>query len=411
MKKGLLFILLAAVSVCLPAQEKENAAKSYRVETNRFGANWFISGGIGAQMYFGDNDGKADFGKRLAPALDIAVGKWFTPGIGLRVAYNGLQAKGATPNANGPLVDGGQYSNGYYKEKWNVMNFHGDVMLNLSNMICGYREDRLYSFIPYVGAGFVHSGKGAGYDELGINAGLINRFRLSPALDLNVELRGLLMKNAFGGASKEGMGGVTVGVTYKFKKRGWNAVPTVPMVPESQLNDMRDRVNALKGENESLKRDLVEARNKKPEVIVKKEAGFVPRLVVVFNIGKSNISKREYMNIEASVLSSVFNPSYLKLAYTELVNFWQSIKTPMGIENKPTYMLPDGTVTTEVETVTQSNVFGVLCDVEAMGYTTISQWAQPTPFNAAGGYTNMYFHFTDRYWNDFTENGIVLLLD
>ena len=82
MKKGLLFILLAAASVCLPAQEKENAAKSYRVETNRFGANWFISGGVGAQMYFGDNDGKADFGKRLAPALDIAVGKWFTPGIG-----------------------------------------------------------------------------------------------------------------------------------------------------------------------------------------------------------------------------------------------------------------------------------------------------------------------------------------
>ena len=43
MKKGLLFILLAAASVCLPAQEKENAAKSYRVETNRFGANWFIT--------------------------------------------------------------------------------------------------------------------------------------------------------------------------------------------------------------------------------------------------------------------------------------------------------------------------------------------------------------------------------
>ena len=168
MKKGLLFILLAAASVCLPAQEKENAAKSYRVETNRFGANWFISGGVGAQMYFGDNDGKADFGKRLAPALDIAVGKWFTPGIGLRVAYNGLQAKGATPYANGPLVDGGQYSNGYYKEKWNVVNLHGDVLLNLTNMFCGYKEDRLYSFIPYVGAGFVHTGKGPGYDELGI---------------------------------------------------------------------------------------------------------------------------------------------------------------------------------------------------------------------------------------------------
>lgn len=309
MKKGLLFILLAAVSVCLPAQEKEKAAKSYRVETNTFGANWFISGGVGAQMYFGDNDSKAGFGDRISPALDIAVGKWFTPGIGLRIAYNGLQAKGATPNANDVYVKGGTFSNGYYKQKWNLANFHGDVLFNLSNMFCGYNEERVYSFIPYVGAGLVHSWTKPTADNLGINAGLINRFRLSPALDLNVELRGLLMKDAFGGKSKEAMGGVTVGVTYKFKKRGWDAVPTVPMVPESQLNDMRDRVNSLKGENESLKRDLVEARNKKPEVIVKKEAGFVPRLVVVFNIGKSNISKREYMNIEAMAKGIKENPN------------------------------------------------------------------------------------------------------
>ena len=67
-------------------------------------------------------------------------------------------------------------------------------------------------------------------------------------------------------------------------------------------------MNSLKSENESLKRDLVEARNKKPEVIVKKEGGFVPRLVVVFNIGKSNISKREYMNIEAMAKGIKANP-------------------------------------------------------------------------------------------------------
>ena len=135
MKKGLLFILLAAASVCLPAQEKENAAKSYRVETNRFGANWFISGGVGAQMYFGDNDGKADFGKRLAPALDIAVGKWFTPGIGLRLAYNGLQAKGAAPSADARYAKGGTYSNGYYKQKWNMANFHGDVLYRPAGLL------------------------------------------------------------------------------------------------------------------------------------------------------------------------------------------------------------------------------------------------------------------------------------
>lgn len=259
-------------------------------------------------MYFGDNDSKLDFGKRLAPALDIAVGKWFTPGIGLRIAYNGLQAKGAALFEDDAYVKGGVMSNGYYKQKWNIANFHGDVMLNLTNMFCGYKEDRLYSFIPYVGAGWVHSWTKPTDDNIGFNLGLINRFRLSSALDFNVEMRSLFMKNTLAGENKEAMLGLTVGVTYKFKKRGWNAVPTVPMVPESQLNDMRDRVNALKGENESLKRDLVEARNKKPEVIVKKEAGFVPRLVVVFNIGKSNISKREYMNIEAMAKGIKENP-------------------------------------------------------------------------------------------------------
>lgn len=119
----------------------------------------------------------------------------------------------------------------------------------------------------------------------------------------------------------------------------------------------------------------------------------------------------ELNNIRTSVLSDVFNPDFLKLAYTEQVNFWQSIDTPMGIKNKPEYLLPDGTTKVEEEAVTTSNVFGLMCDVEAMGYTVVNQWTATTPFNAAGGYSNIYFHFTDRYWNDFTENAVVFLLE
>lgn len=119
----------------------------------------------------------------------------------------------------------------------------------------------------------------------------------------------------------------------------------------------------------------------------------------------------ELNNIRTSVLSDVFNPDFLKLAYTEQVNFWQSIDTPMSINNKPEYLLPDGTTKVEEEAVTTSNVFGLMCDVEAMGYTVVNQWTATTPFNAAGGYSNIYFHFTDRYWNDFTENAVVFLLE
>lgn len=119
----------------------------------------------------------------------------------------------------------------------------------------------------------------------------------------------------------------------------------------------------------------------------------------------------ELNNIRTSVLSDVFNPDFLKLAYTEQVNFWQAIDTPMGINNKPEYLLPDGTTKVEEEAVVTSNVFGLMCDVEAMGYTVVNQWTATTPFNAAGGYSNIYFHFTDRYWNDFTENAVVFLLE
>ena len=119
----------------------------------------------------------------------------------------------------------------------------------------------------------------------------------------------------------------------------------------------------------------------------------------------------ELNNIRTSVLSDVFNPDFLKLAYTEQVNFWQSIDTPMSINNKPEYLLPDGTTKVEDKAVVTSNVFGIMCDVESMGYTVVNQWTATTPFNAAGGYSNIYFHFTDRYWNDFTENAVVFLLE
>ena len=119
MKKGLLFILMVGASVCLSAQEKgKTEGKAYTVETNRFGANWFISGGVGGQMYFGDNDGKADFGKRIAPALDIAVGKWFTPGLGLRLQYSGLQGRGFAGSETADFVKSGKLANGYYKQKF-----------------------------------------------------------------------------------------------------------------------------------------------------------------------------------------------------------------------------------------------------------------------------------------------------
>lgn len=119
----------------------------------------------------------------------------------------------------------------------------------------------------------------------------------------------------------------------------------------------------------------------------------------------------EVNNMEASVLSSVFHDSYLKDVDFETVNFWQSIKSPMQIKVKPVYMLADGSLSSNADEVAMDNVFGVLFDEEAMGITTVNTWSASAPFNASGGYSNTFYHFTDRYYNDFTENGVVFILD
>lgn len=114
--------------------------------------------------------------------------------------------------------------------------------------------------------------------------------------------------------------------------------------------------------------------------------------------------------INSEVYSSVFNPDFLKLVDFERVNFWQSALNPSQINTKPNILYKDGTVKAASAT-TISNLFGVLFDEEAAGYTTVNEWSQPSPFNARGGYYNQFWHFTDRYWNDFTENAVIFYIE
>lgn len=113
--------------------------------------------------------------------------------------------------------------------------------------------------------------------------------------------------------------------------------------------------------------------------------------------------------INSEVYSTVFNPDFLKLVDFEKVNFWQSALNPSEITSKPVMLNKDGTLNNQGVTSIK-NVFGVLFDEEAAGYTTVNEWSQPSPFNARGGYYNQFWHFTDRYWNDFTENAIIFYI-
>ena len=119
----------------------------------------------------------------------------------------------------------------------------------------------------------------------------------------------------------------------------------------------------------------------------------------------------ERFQMEARVLADTYHDNYLKLADTAILNFWQSITSPNEINVTPTYMGTDGTLVTPETAVDQSNVFGLITDVEAAGYTIVNQRTTSAAYNGKGEFQNFWLKFTDRYWNDFTENVVVLLLD
>ena len=119
----------------------------------------------------------------------------------------------------------------------------------------------------------------------------------------------------------------------------------------------------------------------------------------------------ERFQMEAGVLADVYHDNYLRMADTDILNFWQSITTPDTINVTPTYMDTTGALVTPQTAVSQADVFGVICDVEAAGYTIVNQRTTSAAYNGKGEFQNFWMKFTDRYWNDFTENAVVLLMD
>lgn len=116
-------------------------------------------------------------------------------------------------------------------------------------------------------------------------------------------------------------------------------------------------------------------------------------------------------NIDARVLAETYNYKFLEFADVEAVNFWQSIQTPDEIDILPVVLQSDGTLDSPGSAVNQSAVMGVIFDEDAMGITLQNEEVAVSPYNPRGSYWVEYHKATMRYYNDFSEKGIVLLLD
>lgn len=284
-----------------------NDTKGHSVQTNGFWENWFFSLGGGAQTYFGDHNKQLLWKNRITPAFDVAIGKWFTPAIGVRGMYSGQTLKGATQNeaySTGEVITEKPWS-GYWLnyQEFNYMNLHVDIMLNMTNACCGFKENRIYNVIPYFGIGWAAVLEDADRlpegmtpaREVSANIGLINQFRLNRHLDLNVDIRGGYVQDRFdgedGGRYGEGLLSATANLVWKIGgSNTWEQSKTIIRYDNRTINELRDMMDKLSRDNEELQKALDDCNKTKADAAIKKIAVVAPNLVT-FKINKSNLSK------------------------------------------------------------------------------------------------------------------------
>ena len=210
------------------------------VEVSSWRGNWFVNVSGGVSAFVGSPLGCGDIFDRTKPALSVSVGKWFTPAIGVRAAFQGLRFKDAL------------------FESRNFQHLHADLMWNvLSGLSCS-KEDFRWDLVPYVGLGILHN------DELdrqpfAVSYGVQGRYRLTDRLHLTAELGCATTFKDFDGMGAGNRWGdrmlsLTAGFSYTIGKRGWKRV--VDASPYIERNGrLTGYAHSLCGENERLRRN------------------------------------------------------------------------------------------------------------------------------------------------------------
>ena len=322
MKKFVIGAALLGMSMTAFAQQADPTMK-YSVATNSFWSNWFIQVGGDYNIWYSnqehgrrlDNGGDFDFlsKQRRSFGGSVAIGKWFTPGIGLRTKLQGFNSKkiGAVGVTS--------------QHFWSL---NEQIMFNLSNLFMGYNPERVWNVSPFIGGGMARNMSANRY-VMQLSAGINSSWRLCRNLDLYAEAGWNRMEDNFDGNemaqlsnSHHGRGWedkdnhlyAEIGLTFKLGKATWNKTPDVDAIKalsQSQIDALNSQLNDLNAENGKLRKELAE--KPKTTVLTKSLKEFVATPIsVFFNIGKIDVALlKDLVNVRALAKYAIENNSHI----------------------------------------------------------------------------------------------------
>lgn len=258
MKFRTLLATFALAAVCMTAGAQEKAGNPNP---------WFIQGGLGASY----STGNTGIGSLISPAGQIAVGKYFSPVWGARLAVSGWQGRSTTGS--------------FYYGAATV-----DGLLNISQAIQKYHE-RPVDVSLIVGAGFNRAFHGCS-SFMG-RAGLQMGVRLNEAFDFNVEATLNGVSDRWNRLDDHGFDTYTnllVGVTYKFGT-SFKCATCLPDAVKEHINKCANEYREKIVEVEKLKIDTVYVDKGEAKVV----RGI--RTHVLFDLAKTTIREDQMVNV------------------------------------------------------------------------------------------------------------------
>ena len=320
MKKALLTIALVVVAMSAFAQQEVDPKPSHaNFVTNKFWDNWEIGAGVGVQTwFFGDNQDEGKFGKRLSYEVDVQATKWITPVFGARLQAQGLQMESTVLYLNEPGKSKYIWDDGSIcpQGDWSYYFIHADALINVRNWIGGYKEMRVWQPIAFGGFGYARSHISGddrylnGNQEWAFSYGLLNKFRVSEAIDLTLEAKNMLVRESFGlrGGDEQAtyekfnmygnLLSLTAGITYRFNKRGFNR-PEI--CPEPDYSAYNKRIENLENElaNAQASADELAKKLAEAEAPVIYQGKEIPiEMIIFFEWDKHKITQRAGLQLD-----------------------------------------------------------------------------------------------------------------
>lgn len=275
--------------------------KKYVANTN-FQDNWYISMYGGVTSNFGSDCSHSGFFRLMGPAAMLAVGKEITPISGVRFQINYNRNTGVTDDMFGEVTIKDAESGletikdmswmTHNRYKWNSYGLSIDYLLNFTNLILGFRENRKFHLQGVVGIGgsvsrnytteqyaeaqhidnshdkeLVNKDK---YDNrqhslICLRAGLAGTCMIARNWNLHVEAVGSILDNSYDSNPTtsntwDGHVDYLLGVSYRFNNKGGMAPGfyyprhdmTEYLVRMRDINEIREKTKRRRDELEAM---------------------------------------------------------------------------------------------------------------------------------------------------------------